>query len=94
MQINLSQIPFIFDPLSNVISVSERDVKFATTYELLNPKTGNIKVVEFTHSTGPEFDPKTKYVYKSSDNIVLEVCNDKTITTQAGQNYLKAKTGR
>ena len=93
MEINLNKVPYNYDPLTSTISVSERDVRFATTYEVLSKK-GNKKIFELSHSTGPEFDPKTRWVYKDADGILLEVSNDPITTRKLASNYLAAKTGR
>ena len=72
---------------------SEKGIQFATTYTLTTPKGGS-KEFKFTHSTGPEFDPKTRWVYKSDDGYTLEICNDAEITKMNAANYLKSKTQR
>ena len=82
----------VYHKLQKLFSMSERDVTFDTSYEIVNPKTGNSVVFNFTHSTGPEFDPETKYIYKSDDGLTLEVVNDKHITKVRAQMYLEAKT--
>ena len=81
-----------YDPVTRTFTISEKDVPFATTYELLNPLTKNTKVFEFTHSTGPEFAADTKWIYKSEDDFTLEVCNDPEMVKVAAAAYLKAKT--
>jgi len=78
-----------------VFTVSERDVPFDTTYEIRNPKSGGKMKFEFSHSTGPEFNPQTKWIYYNSDKTVtLEVCNDPEIVRRAAENYLKSKLGK
>jgi hypothetical protein len=79
---------------TKVFRVSERDVKFDTTYSILNPRTNKEMKFEFTHSTGPEFDPETRWVYKGAEGITLEVCNDARMAQQAEQMYLDAKLQR
>lgn len=82
-----------YDKSTDTISISERDVSFDTSYKIINPKTGNFVVFDFKYSTGPEFDPNTKYVYKSwGDDLTLEVVNDKEITAMRASSYLEAKT--
>jgi hypothetical protein len=71
--------------------MGERGIPFGTSYVIKNPNTGGTKKFEFTHSTGAEFDPKTRWIYKSEDGIVLEVCNDEEMTKIAADVYLKAK---
>lgn len=89
--INLNEIPFSYDSQSMTFVISEKDVAFATEYELLTPKGSENKKFAFTHSTGPEFDAKTRWVYKSSDNYTLEVCNDAKMVERAAAAYLAAK---
>lgn len=87
--IDLNTVPYSVDPVTKVISVSEKHVPFATTYNVISTTRVN-KVFELSHSTGSEFDPNTKWVYKNGE-LVLEVCNDKKMTAIAAENYLKAK---
>jgi len=70
---------------------SERNVKFDTSYKLINGLTGKRMVFNFKHSTGPEFDPKTQWVYKSEEGYTLSIGNDAEITKILAQNYLKGK---
>ena len=76
------------------IFVSERDVVFSTSYDVISPKTGHIKRFNFECSTGPEFDPKTEWIYKSAEGIRLHVCNDAQITKLRADSYLKHKLGK
>lgn len=71
---------------------SEKDIKFDTEYEVKNIETGNSERFKFTHSTGPEFDPKTEWVYKSESGRQLIIGNDTETTKLNAANYLKAKT--
>jgi len=86
-----------YDPLTKTFSVSECDVTFDTQYKVLNPKTGNSMIFEFSHSTGGEYEPDTKWVYKSyvggadHDVLRLEVCNDPRMVELAKETYLKHK---
>ena len=89
-RIDIKSIPYSMN--GNVILISERDVKFGTSYEVWNKKTGGSEVFEFSHSTGAEFDPKTIWVYKStSSNLELHVANDPEMTAKAAEAYLSAK---
>lgn len=75
--------------------VSERDVSFDMNYRIINPETGKSMEFNLSHSTGPEFDPKTRWVYTNEDaGISLEVCNDPEITKRAAEKYLEAKIGK
>ena len=75
-----------------VIRISEKEVPFDTKYDLISPKTGVQKRFHFEHSTGPEFDPKTEWVYKSEDGFYFHLCNDAEMTRIAADAYLQAKT--
>jgi len=71
---------------------SERDVPFSTVYRLINPETGKHMDFHLSHSTGPEFDHSTRWVYvNESSDITLEICNDPGITGEAARRYLEAK---
>lgn len=88
---------FKYDSERATIIMSEKDAPFDMSYELHNPVTGNKLQFSFSHSTGPEFDPSTVWVYKYSGdrdlfrNLKLEVCNDKYLTAMNAANYLNAK---
>jgi hypothetical protein len=74
---------------------SEKDIPFDTSYKVVNTDTNQSRLFEFTHSTGPEFDPKTQWVYKNSDsNIQLIISNDAEISRINGENYMKSKINR
>jgi hypothetical protein len=88
IQVDLNKIKWSFE--SKVITISEKDVKFATEYNVISPKGGN-KVFQFSHSTGPEFDKDTKWMYNSEDGLQLAVCNDANMVKIAAENYLKHK---
>ena len=83
-----------YNPVTKSFNVSEKDVPFATTYELVNPKTGNSVVFEFHHSTGTEFDPKTVWVYTGKNGLTLHVHNDAQMTRISAERYLEHKTGK
>ena len=91
-KVDLKKVKFSVE--GGVIRVSEREVSFDTKYEVISSKTNLAKVFDFTHSTGPEFDINTEWVYVSEDGIEFRVCNDRIITTTAASAYLKAKCGR
>lgn len=94
--IDLSKVKYGYDIPNKVFTLSEKDVPFDTSYQLLNPKTNGTCRFEFSHSTGPEFDPSTKWVYESNetDGITLEICNDPVMVEVAAEKYLKAKLRR
>lgn len=82
-----------WDSKTRTFSINERHVAFATRYKLINPKTQNCAEFELSHSTGREFDPATKWIYKcvTDSELILQVCNDAAMTHIAAQNYLRAK---
>lgn len=83
---------FLFTKENMTLHVSEKDIKFATTYQLRNPKTNQAKVFNFVKSTGAEFDPNTVWIYKTEDNsLTLKVYNERVTTVINAGNYLKAK---
>jgi len=93
--INLKNYPGAYKAATKTFSMSEKGIPFGTSYELHNPDTGGKIEVEFSHSTGSEWDPKTIYVWKSKDKeYTLELHNDKEITEQRAAAYLAAKTRR
>lgn len=78
----------------NTFVMSEKDVKFDTTYKVVNPATNKFMVFEFKNSTGPEFDSNTKWIYKSDSGLTLEVCNDANMVKQAANAYLQHKLAK
>lgn len=89
MEITLKKGKYTF--VNNTFTMSERDVKFATSFKITNPKTGNSMLFNFQYSTGPEFDPNTRWVYISDTGVKLELKNDPITTQIARENYLKYK---
>lgn len=90
IRVVLDSIDWSFNKERNTIIISEKSVKFATEYEIVSPKGGE-KIFTFTHSTGPEFDKDTRWVYMSNDAMVLEICNDEQMVKVASQKYLEGK---
>jgi hypothetical protein len=88
--IDLNKISFAYEADRKCFVVSEKDVRFATTYMLIST-SGAQKKFDFTHSTGSEWDPNTRYIYKSDNDLLLEVCNDADMVKEAAKNYLEAK---
>ncbi|MBW3020936.1 hypothetical protein KY334_06575 [Candidatus Woesearchaeota archaeon] len=66
------------------------DVQFGTAHEIKNYKTGNSMFFNLDHSTGSEWDPTTKWIYKSKEGYFLEVGNEE-VTPQHANNYLEHK---
>lgn len=90
-------IEIIFDKKKHIFNtyfqefyISGKEVKFATTYKLINPKTGNHRIFCFDHSTGSEWEKDTIWVYKSKDGIILNLLND-DMTEDRKEHYLKHK---
>lgn len=78
---------------NKTIFVNEKDVLgFDSEYNVYNPKTGNFVKFGFSHSTGPEFDPKTIWIYKNNGHgLELHISQDPGITKLRADNYLTAK---
>jgi hypothetical protein len=99
MKISLRSFQWSLDPLDrSKIHTSESQLPFDTEYTITSPKTGVEKTFKFSHSTGPEFDPNTQWVYyagssESGDLFTLIVHNEKEITKNRAQAYLQAKLG-
>jgi hypothetical protein len=89
--INLTLVPFAYSKESRTFFVSEKDVQFATAYSVISPKIGARKTFNFSHSTGPEFDPKTEWIYESAEGLKLVVANDAKMTKHAAAAYVAAK---
>lgn len=92
--IDLSKHVFRYDENEATFIMSEKGIPFGTSYEILNPKTGNKKKFELLYSTGPEFDAETRWVYINKEGIKLEICNDAEMTKIAAENYLSAKLAK
>lgn len=91
LTIHFNPTRHVYSAETRTFTVSERDVQFATEYRLINPVTGIGRVFRFLCSTGPEFEPTTRWIYETEDGLKLEVCNDPEITRTAAANYLAAK---
>ena len=91
--INLKNYPNCYHAATKTFSISEKGIPFATEYELFNPKTSESKLFVLEGSTGPEFDPNTKWIYKH-ESLTLEVCNDAQITKERVDAYLDHKLNR
>ncbi len=89
--VNFNPQKMSFDKETKTFTVSERDVAFATTYTIINPKTGNGQIFHFVESTGPEFDPLTEWLYASFEGCVLRVVNDAKITKERASRYAIGK---
>ena len=87
--IDFKKVPFVVS--RGVIYVSENSIRFDTTYRAISNKTSREEVFDFNYATGPEFDPKTHWVYTSKSGHTLHVCNDHQFTEAARQVYLLAR---
>lgn len=82
----------VFDKASSTFHCSEKAVRFDTEYKVINTVTKNFMVFKFKHSTGPEFDPNTKWIYKSeNEEYSLWIANDAEITKLSAGLYLQHK---
>lgn len=94
-KVNLGDVKYNYNEETNTLSISETQVQFDTKYELVSPKTGNSKIFNFKNSTGPEFDPETRWIYEcEGGTFTLEVCNHKVLTELNAQKYLEGKLNR
>jgi hypothetical protein len=92
--IELNKHIYAWNSKEMCFTMSEKGIPFATKYTIRNPKTGANKLFTFKYSTGPEFDPSTKWIYETSCGIKLEICNDATMTAVAARKYLGAKLAK
>lgn len=77
-----------YDSATKTFYGSEKNILFATEYTVVNTVTKESMLFVFSHSTGPEFDPQTQWIYKNSNsNILLIICNDAEITKRNAENY-------
>lgn len=90
MKISIQENNIQYSDLLKSFFINGKDVRFATTYELENEKTGKTKTFEFFESTGSEWDVNTIWIYKSEDGFTLEVGNEE-VTKEMINNYLDAK---
>ena len=91
MNISIQKDQISYNASNKTFSVSGKRVKFGTTYTLINDLTGNTMDFNLSHSTGSEWEPGTKWVYKNENGYTLEVGND-DVTPKHAENYLRAKT--
>jgi len=91
VDILLEKDKYNYDKDTKTFTVSERGIPFSMNYKVINSNTGGSMKFDLSHSTGSEFDPDTKWIYKS-DEFTLEVVQDKFLTKLRSERYLKAKT--
>lgn len=83
-----------FDEANKTISCNELTVPpFDTRYTVVNNK-GKEKVFDLSGSTGSEWEPDTKWIYKSEDGWTLEVSQDAELTKKRAKAYLNHKLNR
>lgn len=80
-----------YNKVSKTFQVNEKDTTFATEYSIKNPKSGASVVFKLSHSTGCEWDPNTKWIYKSDCGLVLEISQDLEITKKREAAYINHK---
>lgn len=91
-QINLGKVPYSYNKDTKTFLFSEKNVNFATTYDLINPKTNKIVSFDLLHSTGSEWDPNTIWIYANSDkSLFVHVGQDANITKMKSKLYLDHK---
>jgi hypothetical protein len=84
----------VYNHIESIFYGSERDIPFDTQYEVKNTSTGVSYVFEFSHSTGPEFDIKTQWIYTNeATGRKIIISNDERITKRQAKMYSAAKTG-
>ena len=81
---------FKFDKQAGVFYVDGRNIRFDTSYEVVNPMTGGSMIFDFKESTGSEWDPKTVWIYKSEEGYELRLSNE-DVTPAHAEAYLEAK---
>lgn len=83
---------FSYNKDTKTFKVKGADVQFGMEYELVNGRTGGSMIFNLSHSTGSEWDPTTKWIYKDmTGNYTLEVGNEQ-VTPAHAEAYLRAKT--
>lgn len=90
--INFDPKKHSFNKETNTISVPGKSVKFDSTYEVVSLKGGK-KLFDFKNSTGSEWDPKTIWIYKAEDGMILNIGNE-DVTPAHAQAYLNHKLGK
>ena len=86
--------PLTFNRGDKTFYGSEREIPFDTSYEIKNNSTGASEVFNFVESTGSEWDPKTRWIYKNKSDLFLVISNDPEITNMRSESYLKSKIGK
>ena len=83
----------LYNSTNKTFTMSEKDVpRFDTEYKILNIITDKGMDFKFDHTTGPEFEPDTKWVYLNSEGYKLEVANDPKMVEEAKKKLSKSKT--
>ena len=91
-KIDIISLKVKYNKENKTFIVSGKLVKFDTSYELFNSETNQAVKFELSHSTGSEWDPKTIWVYKSTNGFILNVGNDE-VTPKHAEHYLNHKLG-
>jgi hypothetical protein len=81
-----------YNGIKKLFEVSGARVPFATSHQLVNEKTKEIRLFEFFQSTGSEWDAGTKWIYTNTkEGLILSVGNE-DVTQEHRDNYIKAKS--
>ena len=91
--ITLQPHQFKFNKSEKMFYVDANSTRFATSYKLVNPKTGGLMIFDFYESTGPEWLEDTKFLYTSDEGFCLELSNEpRRILNKRATAYVEAKT--
>ena len=82
--------------------IEEKNLPFATQYEVYNSKKGTSEIFQFSHTTGSDWDPNTKSIYYCElkgdfvkgllpKKITLSIGNDPELTKKRAASYLHHK---
>lgn len=87
--------PILFNPnkghsyKNKIFSIPGSGIPFDTEFELVGEKSSRLFM--FSHSTGSEWDPKTKWIYKTDDSEFELHLGNEDVTPQHQRDYLMAK---
>lgn len=90
--INLLPFQYKFKKEEKTFYVNGDDVRFDTSYLLMNPKTNGSMKFDFVESTGSEWNPSTKWIYANKAGFQLIVSNEpQHILTDRANRYIESK---
>lgn len=91
-RISIQKSKITFNKEENQFLGCDKNFPFATSYELVNDKTGKSMTFEFKYSTGAEFDPNTKWVYTNEEKgFSFVVSQDAELTMRRAADYAQYK---